>query len=220
MENQIQLFEHEEFGKIRVIMIDGEPWFVAADACRVLDFKNPSDILKRLDDDEKCKLPESRIVVDPILNIGCEQREVNMVNEPGLYRLIFASRKPEAKKFQRWVYHEVLPSIRKTGSYSLGKKVAVKKPRRRPCPVVAVVYVLLLSNNLVKIGYSANFQRRLHDIRKETGLDIIDYCTSVYMPLNEARLLESALKVKFFDKRTVGEFFCAEFNNVLAALNA
>lgn len=89
---------------------------VAADACRILKINNPSQALTRLDDDEKNTL---------ILNEGIRGNpNVNVVNEPGLYRLIFASRKHEAKKFQRWIYHEVLPSIRKTGSYSLNAQAA------------------------------------------------------------------------------------------------
>ena len=110
MENQVQIFDNPEFGEVRVIMKDGEPHFVAADVARVLEISNVSDALSRLDDDEKG--------VCNIYTPGGYQQML-VVNEPGLYRLIFASRKPEAKKFQRWVYHEVLPSIRKTGSYSI-----------------------------------------------------------------------------------------------------
>ena len=104
-----QVFEHEEFGQVRVVMIDGEPWFVAADVCRVLEISNSRDAVSRLDDDEK----DAVGITD---TIG-RQQQMTVVNEPGLYRLIFSSRKPGAKRFQRWVYHEVLPSIRKTGSY-------------------------------------------------------------------------------------------------------
>ena len=110
MEHNLQLFEHEEFGEVRVVMIDGEPWFVAADVARVLEIQNVRQNLADFDDDEKG--------VCNIYTPGGEQSML-VVNEPGLYRLIFASRKPEAKKFQRWVYHEVLPSIRKTGTYSV-----------------------------------------------------------------------------------------------------
>lgn len=110
MEHNIQLFEHEEFGEVRVVIIDGEPWFVAADVCRILELDDVSKAVSRLDDDEKG--------TNLIPTRGGEQSML-IVNEPGLYRLIFSSRKPEAKKFQRWVYHEVLPSIRKTGTYNL-----------------------------------------------------------------------------------------------------
>ena len=110
MENQVQIFDNPEFGKVRVIMKDGEPHFVAADVCRILELDDVSKAVSRLDEDEKG--------TNLIPTRGGYQQML-VVNEPGLYRLIFASRKPEAKKFQRWVYHEVLPSIRKTGSYSI-----------------------------------------------------------------------------------------------------
>ena len=90
----------------------GVTWFVAADVCAVLDISNPSDALSRLDDDEKTL----------ISNEGQGRREaptMNAVNEPGLYSLILGSRKPEAKAFKRWVTHEVLPAIRRTGSYGV-----------------------------------------------------------------------------------------------------
>ena len=109
-----QVFEHEEFGKVRVVMKDGEPWFVAADVCRVLELADTHVAIRKLDDDEKgrCLIP----------TLGGEQ-QMTIVSEPGLYRLIAASRKPEAKRFQRWVYHEVLPSIRKTGSYGASSDI-------------------------------------------------------------------------------------------------
>lgn len=90
---------------LRVVMREGEPWFVAADVCEALDIKNPTDALKRLDDDERARF-----------NLG-HQGEANIINESGLYSLILGSRKPEAKKFKKWVTSEVLPAIRKTGGY-------------------------------------------------------------------------------------------------------
>ena len=111
MENKIQIFDNEEFGVVRVVMIDGVPWFVAADVCRVLEITNSRDALSRLDDDEKDDVG----ITDAI----GRQQQTNVVNEPGLYHLIFTSRKPEAHKFRRWVFHEVLPAIRQTGGYSV-----------------------------------------------------------------------------------------------------
>jgi len=91
----------------RSLMIEGDPWFVAADVCSVLGIKNNSDAIKRLDDDEKASF-----------NLGLSGGETNIVNESGLYSLILGSRKPEAKAFKKWVTAQVLPSIRKTGSYT------------------------------------------------------------------------------------------------------
>lgn len=107
--NELQVFEHPEFGKIRAIEIDGEPWFVAADVCKALGIGNPSDAMRRLDEDE-----HTLVLIEGASN----GLPVNVVNESGLYNLALGSRKPEAKPFRRWVTHDVLPTIRKTGSYS------------------------------------------------------------------------------------------------------
>ena len=104
--NELAVFQNEQFGDMRVIEREGEPWFVAADVCRALEISNPSVALDRLDDDERSKF-----------NLG-RQGETNVVNEPGLYELVMGSRKAEAKAFKRWVKHEVLPSIRRHGAYA------------------------------------------------------------------------------------------------------
>ncbi len=95
---------------VRVIIQEGNPWFVAADVCAVLGVKNHRDSLMHLDDDEK------GVVLNDTLG---GKQQVSVVNESGLYALVLRSRKPEAKKFTKWVTSEVLPAIRKTGSYSL-----------------------------------------------------------------------------------------------------
>lgn len=95
---------------VRVVSRQGEPWFVLGDVCEVLDISNSRDASSRLDDDEKG--------VATTDTLGGAQ-EMNVVNESGLYNLIFTSRKPEAKRFRKWVTGEVLPAIRKTGSYAL-----------------------------------------------------------------------------------------------------
>lgn len=106
----VQTFFNEEFGQFRYIKKDnGEIWFVAIDVCRVLGIKNHRDAVSSLDDDEKDYVG----IADAIGRI----RQTLIVSEPGLYRLIFMSRKPDAKNFQRLVYHEVLPQIRQTGAY-------------------------------------------------------------------------------------------------------
>ncbi|MBR1728501.1 MAG: hypothetical protein IJ728_03145 [Selenomonadaceae bacterium] len=107
LSNSLQTFTNEEINaNVRVISQDGETYFVAVDVCKALDLTNPTMAIDRLDEDERAKL-----------NLG-RQGETNCVNESGLYNLILGSRKPEAKAFKRWITHEVLPSIRKTGFYS------------------------------------------------------------------------------------------------------
>ncbi len=107
--NELQIFENPQFGKVRSVKKDNEPWFVAADVCRALEHSNVTVTLDRLDEDERAKF-----------NLG-RQGDTWCVNEPGLYSLVLGSRKPEAKAFKRWITHEVIPSIRRTGGYLLPK---------------------------------------------------------------------------------------------------
>lgn len=104
---------------VRVIKDEqGEPWWTAVDVCRVLGLDQVSRALSRLDDDEKTTLTISTGHIDQGFSDNAPGTSLNLVNEPGLYRLILTSRKPEAKAFSRWVTHEVLPAIRKTGQYA------------------------------------------------------------------------------------------------------
>ncbi len=108
MSNELQIFQNEEFGSVRTVIKDEEIWFIAKDVCECLEVKNVSDALSRLDEDEK-----GIVLTD---TLGGKQ-EMTCVNESGLYSLVLSSRKPEAKKFKKWVTSEVLPSIRKHGAY-------------------------------------------------------------------------------------------------------
>ena len=110
MNNEIQKFDFKGATLRTLTDKAGEPWFVAKDVCAILEISNPSDALKRLDDDERSRF-----------NLG-RQGETNIVNEAGLYVLVLGSRKPEAHEFKRWVTHEVLPSIRKHGGYMAGQE--------------------------------------------------------------------------------------------------
>ena len=110
----LRIFKNDEFGNVRTVVVDGEPWFVAKDVCECLDIGNPSQALTRLDSDEKNTI---------ILNEGIGNPEKAVVNEYGLYTLVLGSRKPEAKAFKRWITHEVIPSIRKHGGYLTPEKV-------------------------------------------------------------------------------------------------
>lgn len=104
---QLQIFNNAEFGEIRTVTINNEPWFVVSDICKALDLSNATMAMERLDEDEKSKF-----------NLGLSGGATNCVNEYGLYTLVLASRKKEAKEFKRWITHEVLPSVRKHGMYA------------------------------------------------------------------------------------------------------
>ena len=106
--NELQIFKSHEFGEIRTTIQNGEPWFVAADVCKALDIENNRKATNRLDDDEKGVTSSD--------TLGGKQK-LTIVNEAGLYSLVLGSRKPEAKAFKRWITHEVLPTIRRTGGY-------------------------------------------------------------------------------------------------------
>ncbi len=100
---------HYDQHQIRTINRDGEPWFVAADVCRVLDIAQTARAVEGLDDDE--------VTTTHVTDALGRQQQTYIVNEPGLYSLILRSRKPEAKAFKRWITHEVIPTIRRTGRY-------------------------------------------------------------------------------------------------------
>lgn len=109
--NNLTIFENPSFGSVRTLARDGEPWFVAADVCGALEIGNPSQAISRLDEDER--------FTTLISNEGAAsgKSQMSFVNEPGLYSLVLGSRKPEAKAFKRWITHEVIPTIRRTGGY-------------------------------------------------------------------------------------------------------
>lgn len=111
MKNEIQIFKNDEFGQVRTTTINGEPWFVGKDVTDILGYSNPRDALaKHVDDDDRNTVA---------IRDGKGNPNQTIINESGLYALIIGSKLPAAKKFKRWVTSEVLPSIRKTGSYTV-----------------------------------------------------------------------------------------------------
>ena len=116
-----QLVKHPQFGAIQFEMIKKEPWFVAKDICEIIGIQNVPQAMHQLDEDEKLIY---------VLDRSGQKRELNMVNESGLYALIIRSNKPQAKKFRKWITSEVLPAIRKYGTYSTDpRKMDVLKKR-------------------------------------------------------------------------------------------
>ena len=117
----IQIFESPEFGNMRITDRNGQEWYCSADVCRACGIANPSQAISRLDEDEKITLTFNE--GNPRAGIP---HSLTFVSEAGLYALILTSTKPEAKTFKRWITHEVIPSIRKTGFY-----VSTKELHRR-----------------------------------------------------------------------------------------
>lgn len=114
-ENKLTIFENPEFGSIRTVEVDGEPWLVGKDVAAALGYKNPQEAIRTHVDDEDKGVSE-------ILTPGGKQ-SVPIINESGLYSLVLSSKLPTAKKFRRWVTSEVLPSIRRNGFYAANSSI-------------------------------------------------------------------------------------------------
>lgn len=106
----LQIFNNDRFGQVRIVPVDGELMFVAKDVCDCLEITKHRDAISRLDSDERGSVK---------LDTPGGKQDIAAINEYGLYNLVLSSRKPEAKEFKRWITHDVIPAIRKTGSYSM-----------------------------------------------------------------------------------------------------
>ena len=147
----MQVFTNEELNaNIRVVEIDGQPFFVAKDVCESLELTNITVTLDRLDNDELTSVK---------LNSGGQMREMKAVNEYGLYNLILGSRKPEAKQFKRWITHDVLPSIRKHGKYELPKIAPHPRCKTR-----------LIGTAIKDIGLTARMIQEVFHVREGLAL--------------------------------------------------
>ena len=160
--SQIIPFEFESHALRVNLDAAGQPWFVAADVCAALDLPETHKAIARLDDDEKGR--------NSIPTPGGLQ-EMSVVNESGLYNLVLGSRKPEAKRFKRWITHEVLPSIRKTGAYASPMSVTAL-----PAPTQDRVTALLLIGEAVArvpgVKHGVAMAATLTCIQENTGLSI------------------------------------------------
>ena len=107
--NEIMIFNNPEFGSVRTVCIDGEPWLVGKDVAEILGYSNTrAAILRHVDEEDKATVT---------IRDGSQDRVKNVINESGFYSLVLSSKMPNAKKFKRWVTADVLPTIRKTGGY-------------------------------------------------------------------------------------------------------
>ena len=121
--NEVQVFNNANFGQVRSMMIDGEPWFVGKDVAYILGYQNVSrDINRHVDEEDRQNYQNGTFE---------SNRGLTVINESGLYSLIMSSKLPKAKEFKRWVTSEVLPTIRKTGSYGLIPSYQIEDPIAR-----------------------------------------------------------------------------------------
>lgn len=122
--NELKIFENEKFGKIRTIIIDGEPWFVGKDVATALGYSDTKSALAdHVDPEDKRIIQRGQIATLDIPNRG-----LTIINEAGVYSLVFGSKLPDAKIFKRWIAHDVLPSIHKTGQYIEGVDMSLASP--------------------------------------------------------------------------------------------
>ena len=191
LSNTVAVFSHEQFGEIRTVFLNGEPWFVASDVCRALEIKNNRDAITRLDPDEK-----GVALTDTPGGI----QEVSVVSESGLYSLVLSSRKPEAKLFKRWIIHDVIPAIRKTGMYSakhlspaeflLEQAKMLVEQERRMAVVESKVYSVETDVSAMKIQVNdleKKFEAKLNPMLNPTvGMDW--YTITGYIALNKYRV--------------------------------
>lgn len=138
--NELQIFNYHDT-PLRTVEREGELWWVLKDVCGVLGIANHSNVMARLDDDEKA--------LHLVEDLNGKAQQTSIINEPGLYNVILRSDKPEAKDFKRWVTHEVLPSIRQKGSYSI--------PAMSPAQLIAAQAQLLV-----------DMERRMDEMQGQT----------------------------------------------------
>lgn len=144
--NEIMVFDNPEFGQVRSIEIDGEPWLVGKDVATALGYSNPRDALAtHIDDEDKATVA---------IHDGSQNRNMTIINESGVYALIFSSQLPNAKRFKRWVTSKVLPAIRKNGMYVAGENTLSTEAQQA---------IAIISNKMNE------FERKISKIERETS---------------------------------------------------
>ena len=213
MENQLQIFENEEFGTVRTLLINNEPLFCLPDVCKSLDLRVDGVI---------ARLKDEAVSIQPIADSLGRIQMTNFVNEDGLYDVILYSRKPQARKFRKWITSEVLPTIRKQGIYSTAdivNKLFESAKAAENIQNLKCVYVFEMSNNTVKIGYTQNVRKRMQTIISSSGLEIVNaYCTK-FFDSEIAYLIEQICHETFDAWRVRGEFFKISFADACIGLD-
>lgn len=141
--NELQIFQSPEFGRVRTVSIDGEPWFVGKDIALALGYCNTKDALSRhVDAEDK---GGSRITTPS------GEQDMTVINESGLYSLVLSSKLPSAKKFKRWITHEVIPAIRKTDGYQVPQSLAEQMAQGILADAVTASKTSILVGGLAKL---------------------------------------------------------------------
>lgn len=174
----VRVFENEKFGRVRTVEINGEPWFVGKDVADVLGYKDNADALKKhVDDDDKL----TRRFAD-----SGQNREMYVINESGLYAMIFSSKLPRAKEFKHWVTDEVLPSIRKNGMYM--NDATLERAKSDPVGFMGEVAKMAAEREQRLINERDDARRELRQVRSQMTIqnnrkavfDFINKCVRSY----------------------------------------
>lgn len=203
---ELQVFQNNEFGQVRILTIENEPWFVGKDVADALGYSNSRDALsKHVDDEDKS---------DVAIHDGSQNRNMTIINESGLYSLIMSSQLPSAKKFKRWVTAEVLPTIRKTGIYQVKEETTANSTHKPSItfeqtleiakavgktPLCAMEHVFKVLKIFVPelempepepralqgvkvVKYDLEFQKQLNKYLKENNLTICEFSRRSGLP--------------------------------------
>ena len=180
--NELQIFNNEEFGEIRTITKDGEPWFVGKDITEKLGYQNGSrDIARHVDEDDQIVIP---------IPGDTQNRNMLVINESGLYSLVISSKLPNAKKFKKWVTSEVLPSIRKNGGYIANQE--------QMTPEQIVANALIVAQNII-----SQKDRQIEEMKPKADFfdAVADSKTAISM--NE---VAKVLNIKGYGRNNLFEF--------------
>ena len=216
--NELKVFQNEEFGEVRSLVINDEPWFVGKDVAKALGYENPSKAIRDHVEEEDKKVGVQNVTPYISDNLGRKQYPT-FINESGVYSLIFGSKLPSAKKFKHWVTSEVLPTLRKTGKYEIPKDPmsALKLMFEAQTQTNEKVEkhdqrIAELENNALLTPGQYNYlskavQRKVAQIKKELGWKLQSKQNSqLYRSINRDldRYLgvktRSQLRIKDFDK--------------------
>ena len=182
--NELQIFDNPKFGEIRTLTIDGEPWFVGKDVAEILGYKDSVNALKsHVDEEDKLRWQ---------ITTSGQRRDVSLINESGLYSLILSSKLPNAKQFKRWVTSEVLPAIRKTGTYSVpnkqDKSIEIKERNSR----------VRLSNQFLKLAKVDTLSTEYKNILVSKAAEALTGFALIPLPQSEQ---------KMYSATEIGEMF-------------
>lgn len=199
----VKIFENPEFGKVRTVIIDNTPWFVGNDVAIILGYKYPKDAIRDNVDEEDKRIVQLSDIQDGesgSLPDHMRGSKISIINESGLYSLILRSEKPEAKRFKRWITSEVLPSIRKTGSYKVSERIPISEVSSpKEFMEVSMIYLSALNKELHLSD--ASVAAYGNKCAKMVGVPELDY-----VPSKGVKFSATALLKQFGRKESINLF--------------